>query len=69
MFSNGRNVALSAIIGTYPLPMFGEQMREPPELLLLYLNCNPPSQLISGSNSEEMLKKYSFNNQLSLVLT
>lgn len=37
-------------------------MREPPELLLLYLNCNTSLQLWSGSNSKEMLKKQTFNN-------
>lgn len=39
------HVGLSAIMGTYPHSMLGEQMREPPELLLLYLNWNPWSQL------------------------
>lgn len=76
IFSSCRNVAQSSCskchhgdISTLHVRRTNKQMWEPPELLLLYLHCNLCSQLWSGSNGEEMSKKYSLNNHLSSVLT
>lgn len=57
-------------MGTHLRSMFGEHTNEgTSELLLLYLNCNPSSQLGMAVTAKKMLKKHSFNHQLNSVVT